>query len=762
MATQRESGPADPGSGADDCHSLGIAALRAGDAERALDHIRRAVALRPEHATYRSNLGTALWRLGRREAAEQCFQDAVVLAPDRADMRLNLGRVLNTLDRPQEAEPHCRAAVEHTPEQPEAWRMLGRTLQALKHLSEAESCYRSAIRFGSDAAPFIRSQIGCLLYDQGRFSEAEAEFRLVLDQLSAPEDDRTALLRSPASAAFQNNLGNALKAQGRLAEAEASYRAALDLAPNSAAAANNLALVLLELGRREAAAALCQSALAAEPDHPAIHFNLANILYTAEDWGAAEHHYREALRLQPDLMHAYSNLGCLLTGRSRFEEAEACYREAVRLQPGDPDAYKQLGVVLWEREQLAEAEDCYREVLRLKPGTGEAHNNLGAVLMRRRKHEEAELHFRSAIAVLPKDVRVRNNLAVVLRDLDRLEEAEVCSREALQLAPDDDGSHMNLAFTLLQAGRLAEAWPEYEWRRKQMPDRGFDRPLWDGGATEGRILLIHAEQGFGDTLQFCRYLPLAAAGRRVVLEIQPPLLSLLAGLPGLERIVAQGDPLPDFDLHCPLISLPHALRTGADTMPEAIPYLAADPGRVAAWRPRVAALPGLRVGLVWGGNADYPNDRNRSIALARLQPLASVSGVSFVSLQKGPPANQAPPDGLMLIDWTAELHDFGDTAALIETLDLVISVDTAVAHLAGALGKPVWLLNRFDTCWRWAQGSGDKPWYPSLRQFRQPSPGAWDAAIDQMRQALTAATFRVTAETRLSNFKHPTQAKLSG
>ena len=258
------------------------------------------------------------------------------------------------------------------------------------------------------------------------------------------------------------------------------------------------------------------------------------------------------------------------------------------------------------------------------------------------------------------------------------------------------------------------------------------------------MLLVHSEQGLGDTLQFCRFVPIVAQGAKIVLEVQPPLHRLLADLPGIAEIVAEGDKLPPFDLHCALLSLPRFLGTSLETIPGEVPYLTADPLLVSAWRRRLAGLAGLKIGLVWAGGprpdepAESSVDRHRSMPLARLAALAEVEGVSFVSLQKGPPAAQAaqPPPGMVLHDFTAELDDFADTAALVEALDLVISVDTAVAHLAGALGKPVWLLNRFDTCWRWLLGRDDSPWYPTLRQFRQPAAEDWDSVIAAVKAAL--------------------------
>ncbi|MBV9724475.1 MAG: tetratricopeptide repeat protein, partial [Gammaproteobacteria bacterium] len=416
--------------------------------------------------------------------------------------------------------------------------------------------------------------------------------------------------------------------------------------------------------------------------------------------------------------------------------------------PAHADACCALGAALHDLGRLAEAEASCREALRLRPNYFEAHGNLGNALSALGRPVEAEASHREALRLRPNNPEAYGNLGNALYALGRPAEAEASHREALRLRPNFPAAHNNLGYALLLAGRFEEGWKEYEWRWKVKPfsssARDFSAPLWSGEAIGDRTILLHAEQGLGDTLQFCRYAPLMVCGPRVILEVQAPLVRLLSRLPGVTQIVARGDRLPPFDLQCPLMSLPRAFNTSLETVPAAIPYLSADPALAGDWQERLAGLDGLRIGLVWAGGQrlNFPTaaavDRRRSIALKALAPLGELSGVSFVSLQKDAPAAQAadPPHGLILHDFTADLHDFEDTAALIVNLDLVISVDTSVAHLAGALGKPVWLLNRFDTCWRWLLNRDDSPWYPTLRQFRQPRPGDWHSAICAARDAL--------------------------
>lgn len=460
----------------------------------------------------------------------------------------------------------------------------------------------------------------------------------------------------------------------------------------------------------------------------------------------AEAAYREAVRLDPGYAEAWSNLGLVLQAQRRLADAESCQQQALRLAPDYPEAHNNLGLAQYEQGRVAEAENSFRGALRLRPGYANAMTNLGTALQSLNRLDEAEACYRQALTLGARPAQVLNNLGLLLQERGRPEEAEAACRQSLAHAPGGADARTNLALILLLRGDYEEGWREYEarWEVGSMAARGFAQPRWSGDQPlQGKTILLHAEQGFGDTLQFCRYAPLVAqAGGRVVLEVQPALCRLLASLPGVAAIIPAGEALPAFDLHCPLMSLPLAFGTTLHTVPADVPYLRADPSGVAAWRERLAGVPGRRIGLVWGGSSrlDQPHaaaiDRRRSMPLEALAPLAGVTGCSFVSLQLGAPARQPAPPGLHLHDPTAELRDWADTAALVAALDLVISVDTAVAHLAAALGKPVWLLNRYDTCWRWLLGRDDSPWYPTLRQFRQPAFGDWATPVARAARAL--------------------------
>ena len=542
-------------------------------------------------------------------------------------------------------------------------------------------------------APFARVKLADPLFRYGDFRAAERFYRLAIE-------------RGTATAAVRIGLGNALYAGGRRTEAVVEYEAALRLDPEAPPAHANLAALLLELGRPVEAAAHCRAALARQPGNASLHHRL----------------------------------GLALLRTDTADEAEASLREAVRLAPGSAAARNDLGLVLAQRFDHTAAASSFRKALQLRPDFVAARANLGGVLAKQGKRTAAAGACRAALQRNPRHAPAHHNLATVLRDAGHLAEAEQSARAALRLDPNYAEAHVGLAMTLLLAGRFEEGWAEYEWRwRLPKPARHiarFRQPRWDGTPLGDRVLLLHAEQGFGDTLQFCRYAPLVAAQGRVVLEIQGALHWLMAGLPKVERVVKVGEPLPHFDLHCPLLSLPYVLGTTMTTIPAETPYLTAPPGSVAAWRRKLEPIPGVKVGLVWAGSPTMSADRGRSLTLDRLAPLAGVPGITFVSLQKGEAAGEAPPEGMVLHDWTEDLVDFAETAALIESLDLVIGVDTAVVHLAGALAKPVWLLNRFDQCWRWLEEREDSPWYPSLRQLRQTAPGDWNGVLARVRQGL--------------------------
>jgi Flp pilus assembly protein TadD len=448
-----------------------------------------------------------------------------------------------------------------------------------------------------------------------------------------------------------------------------------------------------------------------------------------------------------ETLRYWNERGRALVRCGRHEEALECYDRALTVRCDFPQIWANRGNALRYLDRLNEAEESLRQALRLKPHFANAYNNLGSVLLDLDRLEEADSSFRAAIHLEPGNPGFHKNLASVCMRAGRAAEAHGHYRAALCLNPDDAEIHEDLGMALLLSGNFREGWAEYEWRwrtrRAAAEGRRFPLPAWSGETISDKTVLVHAEQGLGDTLQFCR-LASHVPARDIILEVQPPLVRLLSTLSGPRMVIARGERLPPHDLHCSLMSLPYALGTTLDTIPAEIPYLRADPRDVEHWRRRLADLPGLRVGLCWAGGRSPTNreqnriDDRRSLHLTVLAPLVAVEGISFVSLQTGEPAAQAthPPAGMNVHDFASALHDFADTAALVECLDLVISVDTATPHLAGALGKPVWLIIHADACFRWLQERDDSPWYPTMRLFRQPATGDWDSVTSRVRDAL--------------------------
>lgn len=457
-------------------------------------------------------------------------------------------------------------------------------------------------------------------------------------------------------------------------------------------------------------------------------------------WAEAERIYLEVLASRPAHADALHLLGVLRAQTGDARTAAALIARAIAQNPLAPAYHNNLGNVMQDLGRLEESLLCYEEALRQAPEYFEAWVNRGNALLKLDRFAEAlECHLR-AQRLRPEDPSVYVNLARALVEEGMLDEALACVGEALRLDPENARAHAVRAQVLLLGGNLAEGFAEYEWRWRLEPHRrrSFPQPLWDGSPLEGRRILLYAEQGLGDTIQFLRYAPLVAArGGRVLVECQRPLCELAMTVEGVEQVVAAGEPLPEFDVQAPLLSLPRILGTSLENIPGRIPYLAA---------PQCAdrrVLPGeysLKVGLAWAGSPGHANDRRRSLELARFAPLGQIEGVRFVSLQYGAGAEQAehPPAGLRLERLPPPWNELPWLAAIVERLDLVITVDTMYAHLAGALGRPVWVLLPFAPDWRWMLGREDSPWYPTMRLFRQPSRGAWAAVVERVRSELEA------------------------
>lgn len=507
-----------------------------------------------------------------------------------------------------------------------------------------------------------------------------------------------------------------LHQSGRLAEAAALYGQVLAIDPGNFDALHLLGVIDVDSGHAEQGAALIAQALARDPGVAAAHSNLARALIDLE----------------------------------RHDEAVARCDAAIALEPGFPDAHGNRGLALLRLRRPADALASLDRAIALRPDAAQWRYNRGLALSDLGRADEALAAYDQAIGLDPQLAVAHYSRALLLDQMMRSEEALAAYDRVIALRPEFKRAMRNRSLVLLRLGRYEAGWRDFEWRKSEWSptfQQFAGARAWTGEEeVRGRTVFVYSEEGLGDILQFCRYIRLLdQRGARTILMAPPPLTGLLQQLTPGRPIVVAGSAVPAFDYQCALMSLPLAFRTTLETIPADVPYLHAEPEAVSRWARRLDERGGRpRVGLVWAGGAVPGNaeqnalDRRRSVTLAQYGPLARAEGVRFVSLQKGEAAGQArrPPEGLDLVDLTDEIVDFADTAALVANLDLVITVDTAVAHLAGALGKPVWILSRFDGCWRWLNGREDSPWYPSARVFHQRSPGAWDEVMQRVAAEL--------------------------
>jgi tetratricopeptide (TPR) repeat protein len=559
-------------------------------------------------------------------------------------------------------------------------------------------------------------------------------------ELLANEPDGSILLHYRGILEFQ---------RGRLDQACEYIKKGLAIAPDSAELYCTYAKILTAQKKYVEAIAAFEHSIFLKPTYATAYYGFGSLYLERGDDANSIKAYQDALAIDPDYPNVLNDLGLMLKDKGQLAKAAKCFIRAIRAKPDYPMALNNLGVLYLAVNRLDEAESLYRQALACKPDYPAALNNLGNVLHYKGMFEDSISLFTKALALQPDYPNALNNLGNALKNIGHLPEAIAAFKQAIALKSDCPDYHFNLSMALLAAGRFHEGWRAFEsrWETPQFASlrQKTTKPRWEGETGEGRVLLIRAEQGLGDTLQFCRYAPLAAArGLRVILEVQPALVNLMGSLAGVERTVAQGRPLPDFDFYCPMMSLPLAFGTRLETIPAIVPYLSVPDECKHNWQNRLPddKKANFRVGLVWAGKPRFQTpdliavDRRRSIAADLLAPLMDIDGIQFYSLQKDGPGASKEFGPIDLMD---ECRDFVDTAALICNLDLVISVDTSVAHLAGALGKPVWMLNRFDTCWRWLQDREDSPWYPTMRLFRQPSPGDWQSVILRVKRELIKA-----------------------
>ena len=626
------------------------------------------------------------------------------------------------------AERRCRKALSADPAHADSLHLLGLVYGATNRLDLGIETIAQAIRSDS-ANPEYFSNLGKLLHRRGRFDEAFKSYDL-------------ALKLRPDFVGVWIQLGELLTRQNRLDEALLTYGHALSLDEGNAEAAERSADILKQLQRYEEAAARFDLLTRISPDNAGAFCKAGICLHELKRSDEAVPRLRRSIEIDRRNLDAHSYLGAALIRLGRSDEALAPLQRVLETSPDHAGVLNNLGLALNNLKRFDEALPMLDRAVAGVPDFAGAFNNKANALQGLGRDNEALAAYDRAIALKPDFAEAHYNRAICLNDMMRSEEAAAGYRDALIANPDYADAHFNLAINRLRAGDYRTGWAEAEWRWKcaglQLEPRLFRQPLWRGcEPIEGKRLFVYNDEGLGDALQLCRYIPLAAArGAHVILEIDRPLRELLSRLEGVSEILAKGEAIPDFDYQSSLANLPLAFDTTLDTIPSKTPYLSAA-GDARDWQAWLGERRGLRVGLVWSGNPKYRNDHNRSIPLGTLLPLLDVDA-QFVSLQKDCRPGDAEILGARdrILNAGAELNNFADTAALLDHLDLVITVDTSVAHLAGALGRPAWVLLPRMPDWRWMLGRDDSLWYPSLRLFRQTETAKWPPVVQRVKQAL--------------------------
>jgi tetratricopeptide (TPR) repeat protein len=592
---------------------------------------------------------------------------------------------------------------------------------------------------------------------QAAFHGNLAEARRGLGQLGpAIESYAQAARLQPDAVIVHVNLGTLLQQAGQPEHAIASYGRALELDPQNVLARYHLGTAFEQQAKPQPAASCYEQVLESAPDHVPSLVALAALRKTRGDLAGAVELYEHALRLEPEIAARHFDLGNVHQLAGQWREAVACYRRALDIDPQYAEAFSNLVNALRELNQLDEALICAERAVQLRPESAPSANNLAVVLQDLGRLDEARQQLERAILLDPKKAELHLNLGVVFKDQGHFVEAIAKYDEALQIQPNHAHTRCSRGMALLSLGRFAEGWEGYEHRigLPQFDTLTFPRPRWDGTPLAGRTLLIHCEQGYGDTLQFVRFVKTAverAGDGKIILATQPEMIPLLkqSGYPGL---VAKNQTLPAFDVHVPLMSLPLTLGVEIDSMARDVSYLAVEPARIDKWRQELDKYPGFKIGMGWQGRPDFRGDRLRSFPLETFAPLADVPQVRLISLQKGPGSEQLGA-GLHRFD-VVDLGDaldggdsrFMDSAAVMQSLNLVVTSDTALAHLAGALGVRVWLALSAAPDWRWMVDRDDSPWYPSMRLFRQSRLGDWTDVFERMASELRSLAQSTASE----------------
>jgi tetratricopeptide (TPR) repeat protein len=644
----------------------------------------------------------AFHQQGLLDQATALYQEILRSEPGHVDSLHLLGVVASQVGNHPVALEFIGRAIELQPDNPHFHFNLGVSQEELGHFPQAVDSFARTVSLDGGNADACLNRGNCL--------------HRLGDAVGAVEAFRQAILIRPTYAAAHSNLGNALQEMARWEESLESHRLAVEL----------------------------------DPEIALFHFNLGNAFKATHRYSEALESYENALRLQPQHAGALGNLGAVLVELDRFEAAIGCFERLTLLKPADAKAHSNLGNALVARRRFREAIQCFEHAIKIAPADPQTYMNWANALVGIGDLHGAVDCLNQAVVIDPEYAEAFNNLGSALKALGQFAQAVEHFDRAIHLDPALAEAYWNKSLLFLLTGDFDAGWRLYEWRSKTKEylkyPSAFGQPLWLGQAEfgglegiDGKTILIHSEQGLGDTIQFARYLPLLAdCGARVVFELPSALLGVLQGLPGVSEFVVKGQVLPAADFHCPLLSLPLAFNTILDSIPSPAPYLKADAQKVKQWSERLGPKSRPRIGLVWSGNAQHKNDHNRSVPLQLLLSHLP-ERFEWVSLQRElrEDDHQVLESHPWLRHFGAELEDFTDTAALCALVDLVISVDTSVAHLSGSLGRPTWILLPYLPDWRWLLDREDSPWYLSAKLYRQSTIGQWSPVMAQVAQALS-------------------------
>ncbi len=681
-------------------HSLGLIAHQTGHNEAAADLVSQAISNNPKIPHFYNTLSAVFAALGKLDKAVKACQKAVAIKPDYAEAHSNLGVLLHLQGRHKAAIKSANRATSLNPNDIKAFNTIAAAMQAQDRHTEAIRYYKQVIQLNPNFAAAYNN-LGNILRQQGDFDQAILNYK-------------KAIKLEPNNPNAYNNLGNVLKTQGLYADAIENYEKALQLQPDSAVIFNNLGLTQSEIKLYDEAIQSLSQAIKLAPNYAEAHDNLGNTLKEMGQYEEAIKSCSRAIQLNPNYAAGYNNIGTCFYEQDKFYEASENFKRAIQLKPDFAEPYHNLGAVFFRLGQYNEAIENCEHAVKLKPDYAEAYNSLGGILHNQRQYDKAITNFSKAVEVRPDYAR----------------------------------AYVNRAYSFLITGDFAQGWKDYWWRRKIKDEhmtfyrRRFEVPLWDGSSFANKRLLIHYEQGAGDNIQFVRYMPLVKSrGGTVIFEIPKAVSGLLNGFDGIDELIETplDGKLPDveFDYYVPLMDLPGIFETTLETIPADIPYLYADPAKVTYWKKKLSDDK-FKVGIVWAGSPKHKNDHCRSCPLRHFAPLAKIRGVQLYGLQKGPATAQIDDlaDEMSVVNLGEDFKDFSDTAAAIENMDLIISVDTSVLHLAGAMGKPTWGLISYVLDWRWLLEREDSPWYKTVRLFRQKKLGDWEDVLNSVATKL--------------------------